>query len=31
VSGGWGCGIVAVVVTADNEGCGCVVEVEGWH
>jgi hypothetical protein len=31
VGGGWGCGIVAGVVEADNEGCGCVEEVEGWR
>jgi hypothetical protein len=32
VDDGWECGIVAeVVVVADNDGCGCVAEVEGWH
>jgi hypothetical protein len=28
--GGWERYIVVEVV-ADNEGCGCVVEVEGWR
>jgi hypothetical protein len=31
VGGGWQCDIVADVVAAHNEGCGCVVEVEGWR
>jgi hypothetical protein len=30
VDDGWECGIVAEVVAADDEGCGCVAEVEGW-
>jgi hypothetical protein len=30
VGGGWECYIVAEVELADNEGCGCVAEVEGW-
>jgi hypothetical protein len=30
VDGGWDCYIVAEVVVADNEGCGCVAKVEGW-
>jgi hypothetical protein len=30
VGGGWECDIVVEVVAADNEGCACVVEVEGW-
>jgi hypothetical protein len=31
VGGRWESGIVAEVVAADDEGCGCVAEVEGWH
>jgi hypothetical protein len=30
VDGGWECYIVTEVV-ADNDGCGCVAEAEGWH
>jgi hypothetical protein len=28
---GWECYIVAEVVPADSEGCGCVVEVQDWR
>jgi hypothetical protein len=31
VGGGWEYHIVAEVVAADDEGCGCVAEVEGWR
>jgi hypothetical protein len=31
VGGGWECDTMAEVVAANDEGCGCVVEVEGWH
>jgi hypothetical protein len=31
VGGGWECDIVAEIVAVDDEGCGCVAEVEGWR
>jgi hypothetical protein len=30
VGGGLECYIVAEVVMADNEACGCMVDVKGW-